>query len=40
MIENLVVDQHFRYTGAGFSDKLPTGIPTFDTALGGGFHLL
>lgn len=39
MIENLVVDSQFRYTGSGFSNKLPTGIPTFDTALGGGFPL-
>lgn len=35
----LVVDQNYRYTGEGFSEKLPTGIVTLDIALAGGIPL-
>lgn len=39
MIDNLIVDEHYKYEGNGFSHKLPTGIVTLDLALAGGIPL-
>lgn len=38
-INDLIVNQGSFYAGAGFSEKLPTGIITLDEALAGGFPL-
>lgn len=39
IIGDLVADDQYHYTGQGFSHKLPTGLPPFDIALGGGIPL-